>query len=275
MEQVKMPKKSLGQNFLIDPNYRRKIIETVSPSLNDEIVEIGPGRGILTSELVGRCRHLWLVEKDASLAAALKTTYSDEPKATVLTADFLELDLKEIWGEPPRQMEVVGNLPYNVASQIFIRLIENRLYFSDLYLMFQKEMARRFTAEPRTRDYGLLTLWAKIYTECKIAFHLPPTAFRPRPKVDSSFVHFKIREEPLIPDKEAPAFFGLLRLLFQQRRKTIASALKAKNISIQSKKIPPNARAEELSVEELIRLAREAPIDLPQKSLSPPLKGRI
>ena len=109
------PKKSLGQNFLVDPNYRRKIIEAVAPSMNDEIVEIGPGRGVITTELVGRCRHLWLVEKDLGLAAALKKTYADEPKVTVLTGDFLRLDLEKTWGESPGRFEVVGNLPYNVA----------------------------------------------------------------------------------------------------------------------------------------------------------------
>lgn len=250
------PKKSLGQNFLIDPNYRRKIIETVAPSLNDEIVEIGPGRGVLTAELVGRCRHLWVVEKDLSLAGALRTTYADEPKITILTGDFLELDLPETWGEPPLQMEVVGNLPYNVASQILIRLLENRLYFSDLYLMFQREMAERFVAQPKTKDYGLLTLWAQIYTDCKIAFHLPPTAFRPRPKVESSFVHFKMKENPLISDDEALPFWNLMRTLFQQRRKTILSVLKAGKIDAYEVKIPRNARAEELTVGELINLAR-------------------
>src|SRR3989338_5476699 len=220
------PKKSLGQNFLIDPNYRRKIMEAVSPSLNDEIIEIGPGRGALTGELVGRSRHLWLVEKKFLPAKALQKNYVHGPKGTLLTGDFLDLDLREIWGESLRQMEAVGNLPYNVASQIFIRLIENRNYFSDLYLMFQKEMARRFVALPKTKDYGLLTLWAKVYTDCRIVFNLPPNAFRPRPKVDSSFIHFKVKENPLISDKEAPAFWNLMRTLFQQRRKTILSVLK-------------------------------------------------
>ena len=250
------PKKSLGQNFLVDPNYRRKIIEAVAPSLNDEIVEIGPGRGVITTELVGRCRHLWLVEKDLGLAAALKKTYADEPKVTVLTGDFLRLDLEKTWGESPGRFEVVGNLPYNVASQIFIRLIEKRHYFSEFFLMFQKEMAKRFVAQPKTKDYGLLALWAKIYTDCKIAFHLPPNAFRPRPKVDSTFVHFKVKQDPLVSDFEAPLFWNLMRILFQQRRKTILSVLKSKKIDMKGKKIPSKTRAEELTAEELINLAR-------------------
>lgn len=259
MNETMRPKKSLGQNFLIDPNYKRKIIEAITPSLNDEILEIGPGRGVLTSELVGRCSHLWLIEKDKELARSLSKKYEEEPKLTIITEDFLETDLEDLWGEPPWEIKVIGNLPYNAASQILIRLLKNRFYFSDCYLMFQKEMALRLIGKPGTKDYSLLSLWTQIYTDCKILFHLPPTAFRPRPKVTSSFVHFKLRSHPLLPDKEAPYFWGLMHTLFEQRRKTIRGTLKGKgnvNLKALQKMIPPKARAETFSVEELIALAR-------------------
>lgn len=254
------PKRSLGQNFLVDPNYKRKIIAAISPSLNDEILEIGPGRGVLTEELVGRCQHLWLVEKDTKLSKDLKKRYGEEPKVTILNDDILEVNFESHWGEPPWEVKALGNLPYNVASQILIYLLGQRHFFSDFYFMFQKEVAQRLVAQPGTKDYSLFTLWAKIYTECKILFHLKPSAFRPRPRVDSSFVHFKIKTDPLLSDDEAPFFWKLVRHLFQKRRKTIRAALRGSglaNMKKLEKIISSKARAETFSPQELIELSRE------------------
>ena len=173
------PKKSLGQNFLIDQNYKRKILGAVLAKTGSTILEIGGGKGILTEGLALSASHLWVVEKDHRLAELLREKFCGNAKVEVVCEDFLEMEA------PPPSPIVVSNLPYNIASQIFIKLIENRKNFSELFLMFQKEMALRFVAKPRTKDYGLLTLWAQIYTDCRILFHLPPTAFSPRPKVSS------------------------------------------------------------------------------------------
>lgn len=248
------PKKSLGQNFLKDSHYRRKVIDSLSLSPTDVVLEIGPGLGALTESLVEKCAELILVEKDDQLAKDLREKFLGRKNIEIITGDFLKIALPLF---PPLQkggrgdLKTVGNLPYNVASQIFIRLIEYHTHFSDLYLMFQKEMAVRFVAKPSTKDYGLLTLWATIYTDAKILFHLPPNAFFPVPKVDSSFVHFKIKDTPLLTDEEAPKFFTLMRRLFQQRRKTIQSVVKElKGL------VPPTARAEAMTVTELIDLSR-------------------
>lgn len=274
MTGIPRPKKSLGQNFLIDPNYKRKILDAVLETNDRAVLEIGGGRGMLTEGLAKRASRLCVVEKDRHLAESLRVKFRDIPGIEILCEDFLKLDFDSILiatrngstsspcpnldtlslskGEP---LIVVGNLPYNVASQIFIKLIKNRKLFSELFLMFQKEMALRFVAKPRTKDYGLLTLWAQIYTDPKILFHLPPTAFSPRPKVSSSFVHFRIKETPLISDKEAAGFWKLMRLLFQKRRKTIRSALHqaGKNLQLECIDAPLlNKRAEELSLGELI-----------------------
>ena len=240
-------KKSLGQNFLKDPHYRQKIIEALSLSEKDRVLEIGPGLGALTNDIAEKCGELMLVEKDEALAFALEKKYSGNPKVTVITGDFLKIQIPEGNGD----IKVVGNLPYNVASQIFFRLIQNRKNFSELFLMFQKEMALRFVASPSTKDYGLPTLWASIYTEAKILFHLPPNAFNPVPKVHSTFVHFKMRETPLLREEESEDFFTMMRLLFQQRRKTIQSTMKKLR-----GKVPPTARAEAMTVGELIDLFR-------------------
>ncbi|MDO8519750.1 MAG: rRNA adenine dimethyltransferase family protein, partial [Deltaproteobacteria bacterium] len=244
------------------------------------VLEIGPGKGAITSALAEKCGELVLVEKDDRLAADLREKYSGRENVTVITGDFLKIQIPpnppfSKGGAPEAtfpakfpplsakgrispsaekrggrgDLKAVGNLPYKVASQIFIRLIENRTHFSDLFLMFQKEMALRFTAKPSTKDYGLLTLWGTIYSDAQILFHLPPSSFSPAPKVESSFVHFKIKDKPLLLDKEAPDFFKLMRRLFQQRRKTIQSVVKELR-----GKIPPTARAEAMTVEQLINL---------------------
>lgn len=265
------PKRSLGQNFLIDPNYKRKILGAVFAKTGSPILEIGGGKGILSNELAKTATHLWIVEKDRLLAQLLLEKFGDNQKVEVVCEDFLKLnlesDLKLTFhgstgspcpGRGRGTVTVVGNLPYNVASQIFIKLMENRQYFSELFLMFQKEMALRFVAKPTTRDYGLLTLWAQIYTEPKILFHLPPTVFYPRPKVSSSFVSFKIRETPLISHEESLHFWKSMRTLFQKRRKTIRSAL-GKNYPATEREYN-DQRAEELTVIELIALARSLPL---------------
>lgn len=258
-------KKSLGQNFLTDANYRKKIITAVLASNPQTLLEIGPGHGALTDLLIGQVQNFVLVEKDFSLAAALQVKYSKiENPPKIIQGDFLDVDLADVipvrlGGGIHPNITVVGNLPYNAASPILARLMEERKYFKEFFLMFQKEVALRLIAKPGTKDYSLLTLLAKIYSDAEILFHVPPTAFRPRPKVISSVVHFKIKPVPLVNDIEAPFFWKIVRLLFQQRRKTILSVLKGvegMDKNHLEKHISPNARAEAYTVEELINLTR-------------------
>ncbi|OGQ08926.1 MAG: ribosomal RNA small subunit methyltransferase A [Deltaproteobacteria bacterium RIFCSPLOWO2_12_FULL_40_28] len=248
------PKKSLGQNFLIDGNYQRKIIASVEKIKNKKILEIGPGLGAITSYLSQFCSQLWLVEKDNGLAASLKERFKETNFIHVMHENFLKLDLNFLKDFSP--VTVVGNLPYNVGARIFIQLLEQRCLFDHLFLMFQKEVALRFMAKPGTKDYGLLRLWAESYTIPKIIFHLPATAFKPRPRVQSSFVHFTIKEKSSIPDDLSDFFWNIIPRLFQQRRKTLGASLKnilRKNFRDQewSKK-----RAEDLNLEQLIELVK-------------------
>lgn len=242
-------KKSLGQNFLVDQNYQKKIISEVAKTSPKKILEIGPGHGALTRHLLTFEKPLYLIEKDKALAGHLKEELKE--KASVIEADFLECDLS-LLGQPEKNITVVGNLPYNVASQILIKLLINHSYFSRFFLMFQKEVALRIIGKPGTKDYSLLSLWAQIYSEPKILFHLPPTVFNPRPKVDSSLVLFELKK-PLLDEKEADSFWQFIRPLFQNRRKTIRAVLKKTNPSIFLDFLE-NQRAEELSLTELISL---------------------
>lgn len=236
-------KKSLGQNFLVDQNYQKKIISEVAKTHPQKILEIGPGHGALTRHLLSLNVPMFLVEKDERLFEALPPHKYN--------ADFLEWDLSNL-GKPCGEMTVVGNLPYNVASQILIKLLENHHYFSRFFLMFQKEVALRIIGKAGTKDYSLLSLWAQIYSEPKILFHLPPTVFNPRPKVDSSLVLFELKK-PVLNEKEARSFWQFVRPLFQNRRKTIRAVLKKTTPSI-SLDFLGNQRAEDLSLTELIGL---------------------
>ena len=264
-------KKSLGQNFLVDQNYQKKIISEVAKTSPKKILEIGPGHGALTRHLLSMDCELFLVEKDEHLFHELNVGADPcvrpvlknhnihlmregghaGPPLQIYNADFLEWDLS-ILGQPEKNITVVGNLPYNVASQILIKLLINHSYFSRFFLMFQKEVALRIIGKPGTKDYSLLSLWAQIYSEPKILFHLPPTVFNPRPKVDSSLVLFELKK-PVLNEKESDSFWQFIRPLFQNRRKTIRAVLKKTNPSIFLDFLE-NQRAEELSLTELISL---------------------
>jgi len=260
-------KKSLGQNFLIDGNIIGKIVRWVKTCDPKELLEIGPGRGALTEKLVELGIPLTLIEKDHALAKEHAERWKENESVNVVDGDFLNnsphppLTLRG--GAPEGRggvtpITVVGNLPYNVASPIFIKLLKNHAQFSDLFLMFQKEVGMRLVAEPGTKDYSLLTLWANAYTDVVDWFDIPPTVFRPQPKIWSRLIHFKIKQEPLIADNAAEDFFAWVAKLFQQRRKTMGAVLKLESHiwdSIESKLgIPKSQRAEKLMLKQLLDL---------------------
>ncbi|MBX7147540.1 16S rRNA (adenine(1518)-N(6)/adenine(1519)-N(6))-dimethyltransferase RsmA [bacterium] len=260
------PKKSLGQNFLIDGNHQLRIAKAVLSQNSEVVLEIGPGQGAITHKIFSVLEqtfgvvHFVAVEKDRWLAASLKESFKNESSFHVIEADFIEWDLSS-YNFPSRAV-VVGNLPYNVSSQIFIKLVQNRRYFSSLFLMFQKEVALRMVAKPKTKDYGLLSLWAQLYTKPKILFYLPPSVFRPRPRVDSSFVQFDFLQESLLREADEQFFWQVIPLLYQHRRKTIASGLSVQNKFVfnreQLKGLPFSARRiEEFSPVETVVISKE------------------
>lgn len=215
-------KKSLGQNFLVDANYQRKIRDTVRAVYDGEtVIEIGPGQGAITGHLAEFARRLVLVEKDFHLGAMLRERYAGRDNAEVVVGDFLEWDLTGL--EDGKNL-VVANLPYNVSTQILIRLLKNFSKFSHLFLMFQKEVALRCISKPGSKDFGILSVWCQLLGRPEKLCDVPPTAFRPRPKITSAILKFTPSDVPY--DEEQEKFMTFVKRIFSQRRKKIGGLLK-------------------------------------------------
>ncbi len=217
-------KKSLGQNFLVDPNLQRKIIEALDPSSSDTVLEIGPGRGALTRHLVGQAGRLVLVELDDQLAAALEDEWGDRSDVEVRHQDFLETDLATV-AEDPSEVLVVGNIPYNITAPIIFKLLE-RPRPKVILLMVQREVADRLVAPAGTSEYGALSVGVRSVAGVESVLRVPRTAFRPRPRVDSSVVRITpVAPPPLSPEEET-SLRNLTRAAFQWRRKQLQKTLR-------------------------------------------------
>lgn len=248
-------KRSLGQNFLSDPNYRHKIAAAALNNVGegDTILEIGPGRGALTDILVASKRPIILVEKDDKLTMDLSQRYPGRPGLEIICADFLTIDIASLSQSP---LVVVGNLPYNVSTQILIQLLQNFKQAKALILMFQKEVAKRCVAEPGCKDFGPLAIWCSLFSKAKILFDVPPSAFVPRPKIISSVVEFL--PSGLLYDEGQQKFIDFARRLFTHRRKKISNNIKSlvrvgPEFDDETKKIL-DRRAESLTLDEMRKL---------------------
>ncbi|WP_149586958.1 16S rRNA (adenine(1518)-N(6)/adenine(1519)-N(6))-dimethyltransferase RsmA [Tabrizicola flagellatus] len=254
-------KKQLGQNFLLDLNLTAKIARAAGDLTGCDVLEVGPGPGGLTRGLLAEgARHVVAVEKDARALPALAEIAAACPgRLTVLHGDALELDLAQHLTPP---VKIVANLPYNVGTELLIRWLTPETWpplWSSLTLMFQKEVAERIVARPRTEHYGRLALLAQYRCEARIVMTLPPEAFTPAPKVHSAVVQLTALPQPLYP-----CDFGVLQritaMAFNQRRKMLRASLKGLHPEIgtllDSVGIPPTARAEEIGLEGFCALAR-------------------
>lgn len=214
-------KRSLGQNFLQDPNTARRIVAALEIAPGDHVLEIGPGRGALTEWIVAAApARVQALEKDRDLAQALPERW---PVLEVLTGDALEHPWESI--DSP-SYKVVGNLPYNVASPLIWDFVSRAGDYGRAVFMVQYEVARRLTAEPGSSDYGALTAWVRNFAATTLLFKVGPAVFRPRPKVDSGVVLFSPLADRPGP-KAAQTLAGLLRACFQKRRKQLSNILKS------------------------------------------------
>ncbi|NJD20292.1 MAG: ribosomal RNA small subunit methyltransferase A [Gemmatimonadetes bacterium] len=217
-------KRSLGQNFLVDPNLQRKIVEAVGAGPDDEVLEVGPGKGALTRHLAGRVGRLVLVELDDALAAGLQATLGGRPGVEVVHGDILAIRLHEHVGDPSR-LHVVGNIPYNITTPILFRLLE-RPRPLEIVLMVQEEVAERIVAVPGSKAYGALAVGVQTVSVAERLFRVGRNAVRPVPGVDSAVVRIRpIRPEPLGEAEEA-RLRSLVRACFQWRRKQLGKILR-------------------------------------------------
>ncbi len=260
----KRPK--LGQNFLADRNLAAKIVDAAGDISQKRVVEIGPGRGVLTDVLIQRAGRVIAIEIDRVLAAQLRMKYALRPNLEIIEGDILTIDLATLLGPrpgalagvTPRKAEpvrVVGNIPYYITSDILLRLFAFHSLFDCIVIMVQKEVADRIAAKPGTRDYGLLSATAQLYAKVEDLFTLPPGAFNPPPKVHSSVLRLTLSpqfEKLKVAERE---FIDFLKLSFGQKRKTLVNNLKdrygvaAVQSGLKKASVRSDVRAEALPLE--------------------------
>ncbi|OCA91614.1 16S rRNA (adenine(1518)-N(6)/adenine(1519)-N(6))-dimethyltransferase RsmA [Pseudobacillus wudalianchiensis] len=262
-------KKSLGQNFLIDPNILRRITETAELTKETGAIEIGPGIGALTEHLARTAGKVVAFEIDQRLLPVLSDTLSPYDNVKIIHEDILKADVAQITEQEFsdfEQLMVVANLPYYITTPIIMKLLEDKVPFKGMVVMLQKEVADRISAKPGTKDYGSLSIAIQYYMEATTAFIVPKTVFMPQPNVDSAIIKLLRRERPAVEVTNEEFFFTVTRASFAQRRKTILNNLtnqlpagkeKKEQIleALQQAEIEPSRRGESLSLEEFARLA--------------------
>jgi 16S rRNA (adenine1518-N6/adenine1519-N6)-dimethyltransferase len=258
-------KKSFGQNFLVDHNYIDKIISTLNLQAGETVVEIGAGRGALTGKLIESGANVVAVELERDMIAVLREQFEEKENFHLIESDALKLNFSEInenskFKIQNSKFKLIANLPYYISTAILQKLTEQREAFSEMILMFQREVVERLTAEVGNSQRGFLTVLTETYLETEKLFDVPPSAFRPAPKVWSSVVRLKPKNEITIVNQNL--FREIVSLAFRQKRKTIFNNLKNAALGSISKvdldwlevlkiaNVEPNRRAESLFLEE-------------------------
>jgi len=246
------PKKHLGQHFLKDENIAFKIVDALSKD-HQQVLEIGPGTGVLTKYLIDRYKKkLLLVDVDRESIDYLKKNFK-LPENNIIHADYLKHDLNSILYE---EYAVIGNFPYNISSQIFFRILEEKDRVKEVVCMLQKEVAKRLASPPGNKDYGILSVLLQAYYNFEYLFTVPPGVFSPPPKVDSGVIRL-VRNNVAKLDCDEVLFKKVVKQGFQNRRKTLRNALKPLNLPEEVVKNPMlNNRAEALAVSDFVELTK-------------------
>ncbi|OGW35501.1 MAG: ribosomal RNA small subunit methyltransferase A [Nitrospirae bacterium GWD2_57_9] len=251
-------KKSLGQNFLKDPHYLRKIVDAAAVGPVDRILEIGPGMGHLTRILSERAQKVLALELDDRLIPYLQQEFGEKENVEIRHVDALEYPYSSL----PGGWKVVANLPYYISTPLIQRLLQDRSRFTTLTLMLQKEVAERIAAGPGGKEYGYLSVLVQLYSEPRIEFSVPAGAFTPRPEVDSAVITLVLRDHPALANRDHNFLIRLVKAAFSQRRKTLRNALKQLEIpaskmgaAFAETGVDLGRRAETLTVEEFAKLA--------------------
>jgi 16S rRNA (adenine1518-N6/adenine1519-N6)-dimethyltransferase len=239
-------KRSLGQNFLIDPNAQRRIVDALDPSLDDEVMEIGPGQGALTRHLAERAGRLTLVELDDELARRLAEEFAGNDRVRVIHRDVLQVPLEEVTDNPSR-LKVIGNIPYNITTPILFGLLERRPRPREIVLMVQKEVADRILADPGNKTYGALAVGVRAVADAERVLNVGRQSFRPVPDVESTVIRIVPHDPPRVTEQDERSLRQLTRTAFGQRRKQFQRILRD---------------AYHLSADQVEALGREVGMDL-------------
>lgn len=217
--------KSLGQNFLIDDSVLTDIVDGAEVNKDDLIIEIGPGVGSLTAQLIGKAKKVVSIELDNDLIPILQEELGHYENFTLIHKDALKVDFNEIIGDE-KSVKLVANLPYYVTTPIIVKLLKDNYNFKSLTIMIQKEVAERINAEPNCKEYGALSLLVQYYCDTKIVRKVSPGSFIPRPKVDSIVIRLDRLSEKRVEVKDEKLMFEIIRNAFNMRRKTMWNAVK-------------------------------------------------
>ncbi len=254
------PKKSLGQNFLHDPNMLEKIIELAQLQPGEVVLEIGPGTGNLTRLLAGQTARLVAVELDDRLVPLLRATFNDQSHVEIVHGDILALDVAELMNHAP--YKVVANLPYYITSAILRHLLETPRRPDRIVITVQREVAERIVAEPG--DMSILAVSVQFYGRAEIALHLNPALFWPRPEVESAVVCIDVFDQPVVDVPDTAQFFRVVRAGFSQKRKQLRNALSGglhinkvqADALLLAADVAPQRRAETLNLAEWAAITR-------------------
>jgi len=243
-----VPRKRFGQHFLHDPGVIARIIAAIDPQPDDRIVEIGPGLGAITLPLLARVRQLDAIEIDRDAIRHLNEAVAPHGSLRLHEGDVLRFDLGTLRSDE-RALRIVGNLPYNISTPLLFRLIEQREHIADLHVMLQKEVIERMGASPGSEHYGRLTVMLAPWLRVEPLFDIGPGAFRPPPRVVSTFARLTPHPVPPIPIEHPRQFAIVVAAAFSQRRKTLRNALKSLLTphQIEAAGVPPSARAETIA----------------------------
>lgn len=253
--------KSLGQNFLVDDSVLNDIVSGAEVDNEDFIIEIGPGVGTLTAQLLMKAKKVTAIELDNDLIPILKEELGENENFELIHKDALKVNFNEIIGDE-KSVKLVANLPYYVTTPIILKLLKDGYNFKSLTIMIQKEVAERINAEPNCKEYGALSVLVQYYCNTRIIRRVPPTCFIPRPKVESIVIRLDRLEAPRVSAKDIKFMFELVRAGFNMRRKTLWNAAKTLKVSkekleiaFEKSGIDPKRRAETLTLQEFAILS--------------------
>ena len=245
-------RKKWGQNFLTDSNLLDRIVRTVEPQENDSFLEIGPGDGSLTELIFPKVKKMVVVEIDPLLIKHLSIR-SDLDGLHIIHGDILLQDIEDLPIEEP--VRIVGNIPYNITSSIIFWLIEQLDFWDDAFIMMQKEVAQRLTANIGTKEYSRISVVVGAYLDMEMCFKIPPDVFIPKPKVESAIIRFTKKSSPIVADNQYVKFNKIVKMAFSKRRKMLRNSLNDFEIPVSiQEEIDFTRRPETLSIEEFAKL---------------------